>query len=59
MADQLDFLRATAKQCREFARDHDGATASALMTMADDLEANAELVEREFAALLAGPTRPH
>jgi hypothetical protein len=55
MSDRLDFLRAKARQCREFARREDGPAARDLLDMADDLEAKAEVVEREIRTLLAGP----
>ncbi len=67
MDDHLDFLRAKARQCREFARYHDGEAAAGLLTMADDLEAKAEEVEHAVEALLdpridsrgPRPERPH
>ena len=51
-----DFLRDKAKQCRDFARYHDGAAARQLMIMADELEAQAEALEHIVAGLLGGPT---
>jgi hypothetical protein len=53
-----DFLRDKAKQCRDFARYHNGASARQLMTMADELEAQAEALERIVAGLLAVPMPP-
>jgi hypothetical protein len=58
------FLRDKAKQCRAFARYHEGAAAAQLLTMADELEAKAEALEHIVADLLALPagapaTPPH
>ena len=49
MDEDLDFLRQKARQCREFARYHDGAAAATLLDMADELEAKAADVERRLA----------
>jgi hypothetical protein len=51
MDEDLEFLRLKARQCREFARYHDGAAAAGLLDMADELEAKAADVERRLAIL--------
>jgi hypothetical protein len=58
MDQSRDFLRDKAKQCRAFAHYHDGEAAQQLLTMADELEAQAEALEAIVAGLLGGATPP-
>jgi hypothetical protein len=59
MDEDLEFLRHKARQCREFARYHDGAAAAGLRDMADELDAKATDIERRLAMLRErlGPPR--
>ena len=49
--DTLDFLRLKARQCRGFARYHDGEAADGLNRMADELEAKADELQRKLVSI--------
>lgn len=51
--DTSDFLRIKARQCRDYARYHEGAAADGLRRMAAELDAKADEVEGKPV----GPTR--
>ena len=61
--DTFDFLRAKARQCRDFARFYDGEAADGLRRMADELEAKAGELEHRLANIVrllhpgSGPRR--
>ena len=51
--EQRDLLRDAARQCRDFARYHDGDAAVRLRTLADELDAKAAVLEAGLTDLLA------
>lgn len=59
-----DFLRAKAKQCRDFAGYHEGSAADGLNRMANELEAKADELQDDLVSLVdtlhpATGLRPH
>ncbi len=57
MDEQEDFLRQKARQCRDMARYHSGEAATALVQMADELEAKADEIARDRAQPPKPPRR--
>jgi len=56
--EQRDLLRDAARQCRDFARYHDGEAAQRLRTLADELDAKAALLEATVSDLIASALQP-
>ena len=50
--DTYDFLRAKARQCRDFASYHEGDAADGLRRMADELEAKADELQHALVNLV-------
>jgi len=50
--DTFDFLRSKARQCRDFARYHEGDAAEGLCRMAAELDAKADEIEGKLAGLV-------
>jgi hypothetical protein len=56
--EQRDLLRDAARQCRDFARYHDGDAAQHLRALADELDTKAAVLEATVTDLIASTLQP-